>query len=153
MPVQSRSVIKTWFETGDFPTQQQFWDWIDSVLWAGEVQITDIVNLLDALQAKADKAALDAFEQGDRVAFEGDGYYDIPQNYLLEKVIVLYGADGSLKIGTTAGGEDILPELPWTVANVDPITIDKYAKVTRRIYFTGPTAGSVIIFLKRLIKQ
>lgn len=27
---QPIATLKQWFETGDFPTQQQFWDWLDS---------------------------------------------------------------------------------------------------------------------------
>ena len=30
MAEQTREQLKSWFQTGDFPTQQQFWDWMDS---------------------------------------------------------------------------------------------------------------------------
>lgn len=149
----TRDQVKQWFQTGDYPTQEQFWTLLDSVLFSGEVAITDIAGLLAALQAKADKSAFDSFEQGERLAFNSDGYYDIPQGYLLEKVIVLYATPGTLKIGTTAGGTEVLPVSNWTANDFDPITLDKYAKTTRRIFFGGLPSGTSIIFLKRLIKQ
>lgn len=35
----SRNTVKTWFETGDRPTQQQFYDWLESVIWYDEAAI------------------------------------------------------------------------------------------------------------------
>jgi hypothetical protein len=37
MAVQTRDTLKTWFESGDFPTQQQFWDFIDSYVHVNDV--------------------------------------------------------------------------------------------------------------------
>lgn len=31
MAIREKNILKTWFETGDKPTQQQFWDLIDSL--------------------------------------------------------------------------------------------------------------------------
>lgn len=36
MAVKSRDILKTYFETGDFPTQEQFWDWLDSFVHVTE---------------------------------------------------------------------------------------------------------------------
>lgn len=153
MAQQTKDTVKPWFETGDYPTQQQFWDFFDSILWKEEAQIADVAGLLVALQAKAEKAALDAFQMGERIAFEADGYYDIPQNYLLEKVIVLPGADALVRIGSGETLEDISPEQPVSAANGCVYTLDLYAKAgARRIHFTGLPANSFVIFLKRLIK-
>ena len=41
MAVQTRSVLKTYFETGDKPTATQFGDLIDSALMANMVQTSD----------------------------------------------------------------------------------------------------------------
>lgn len=32
MAIQTRDQLKQWFETGDYPTQQHFWDWLDSFI-------------------------------------------------------------------------------------------------------------------------
>lgn len=154
MALQTRNTLKQYFQTGDYPTQQQFYDLIETMLLSGEVTINDIAGLTTALQAKADKSATDAFEGGAPQLFDADGYFDIPQGYVLEKVIVCYAQSGTLKIGTTAGGEEIMPATPYTVNDYNPITVDKYAKTaTIRIYFTGLPSGTKIHFLKRFLKQ
>ncbi|RBL88524.1 hypothetical protein [Chitinophaga flava] len=56
MPIQDRNRLKSWFETGDYPTQQQFWDLIDSFLHRLEdtIDIDNVQNLRSHLNAKAD---------------------------------------------------------------------------------------------------
>ncbi len=39
MSQTTRNIIKTYFETGDRPTQQQFIDWLDSILWYDDPKI------------------------------------------------------------------------------------------------------------------
>lgn len=36
MAIRSRDTLKQWFETGDYPSQEQFWDWIDSFVHKNE---------------------------------------------------------------------------------------------------------------------
>ncbi|WP_160711306.1 hypothetical protein [Chitinophaga solisilvae] len=56
MPIQERNKLKSWFETGDYPTQQQFWDLIDSFFHKQEdtITINNVTGLRDLLNAKAD---------------------------------------------------------------------------------------------------
>jgi hypothetical protein len=42
MALQTRDQLKQWFETSDYPTQQQFWDWLDSFVHQSEFNITGI---------------------------------------------------------------------------------------------------------------
>lgn len=42
MAVQTRNQLKQWFETGDYPTQQQFWDWLDSFVHLSEITTSSI---------------------------------------------------------------------------------------------------------------
>ena len=61
MAQQTRDQLKQWFETGDYPTQQQFWDWLDSYRHMTDpIAISDILNLLTTLQSKADKSVVDS---------------------------------------------------------------------------------------------
>ena len=39
MSLTTRDIIKTYFETGDRPTQQQFTDWLDSIKWYDEPKV------------------------------------------------------------------------------------------------------------------
>lgn len=43
MAIESRATIKSWFETGDFPTQEQFWAWIDSFYHKNEDSIDNSI--------------------------------------------------------------------------------------------------------------
>ena len=153
MPAQSRNILKQYFETGDFPTQQQFYDLIDSMLLAGEVSMGDIVDLVATLQGKAEKSAFDAHVQGIRVVFAGNGNYVIPAGYILYMMIVEPSADANISIGNAAGLDDISPALPMSAANGEVISQMFYAKGgNRTIYFNGVPAGTAIIFFQRLVK-
>ncbi|TAN18841.1 MAG: hypothetical protein EPN37_04575, partial [Chitinophagaceae bacterium] len=54
MAVTDRNTIKTWFETGDYPTEQQFWNWLDS-FWhqADQIPTANIIGLDTILTDKA----------------------------------------------------------------------------------------------------
>ncbi|NLR66934.1 hypothetical protein HGH92_21680 [Chitinophaga varians] len=60
MALQNRNRLKSWFETGDYPTQQQFWDLMDSYFHLTEDQlpIDNIAGLRAILNAKADQEAI-----------------------------------------------------------------------------------------------
>jgi len=152
MAQQSKDTVKQWFETGDYPTQQQFYDLFDSILWKNEAGINHIAGLIVALQNKVDRSAFEAFMLGERIAFNGSGYYDIPEGYLLEKIIVLPGVDANVQMGSFEYGDDLLPPIPVSEAHGDVQVLNLYAKVTRRIYFSGLPANSAIIFFKRKVK-
>ncbi|CAL2108169.1 conserved hypothetical protein [Tenacibaculum sp. 190524A02b] len=56
-----RDTVKKWFETGDTPTQFQFWSFIDALRFNDEKVPVNQVNGIDnLLQRKADKAVLEA---------------------------------------------------------------------------------------------
>ncbi|MCW3467649.1 hypothetical protein [Chitinophaga nivalis] len=58
MAIQQKNLLKNWFKTGDYPTQEQFWDWMDSYLHKTEdkVAIDNVQGLRDTLNQKADYA-------------------------------------------------------------------------------------------------
>jgi hypothetical protein len=60
MAIRSRATLKTFFETGDFPTQEQFADLIDSLRHVGDaVPMEEVTGLLTVLnQLNASIAAL-----------------------------------------------------------------------------------------------
>jgi hypothetical protein len=150
---RTKDQVKPWFAFEKYPTEEQFYDFFDSIIWKGEVAIEDINGLIDLLQTKVDQSAFDLFQQGQKVAFDADGYFDIPQGYLLEKAIILPGVDANIKIGNAAGADDISPEMLMSAANGEVVVLNLYARAIRRIYFTGITAGSFIIFFNRKIKS
>lgn len=66
MAIQTRSSIKNWFKTTFKPTQQQFWDWLDS-FWhkQDEIPIASIKDLETTLNTKVDKKDIAAPEVWD----------------------------------------------------------------------------------------
>lgn len=61
MAIRTKSVLKTFFETGDFPTQEQFADLIDSLRHLQEaIAIGDITDLGDTLNSFATTEQLNA---------------------------------------------------------------------------------------------
>src|ERR1035437_9190521 len=54
MAKQTINTLRQWFRTGIKPTQQQFWDWLDS-FWHKDDKIP--ITSLDGLQTELDKKA------------------------------------------------------------------------------------------------
>ena len=68
MAIQTRSSIKNWFKTTLKPSQQQFWDWLDS-FWhkQDEIPIASIKDLETTLNNKVDKKDIAAPEVWDEL--------------------------------------------------------------------------------------
>lgn len=82
MAIESRATIKSWFETGDFPTQEQFWAWIDSFYHKNEDSI--------------DNSWPGSFDNGD-LNMDADGLYyvDIELPWIsLTPELILYDGNG-----------------------------------------------------------
>ncbi len=62
MPIQDRNKLKSWFVTGAYPVQNQFWDWLDSYIHKSEDQISidNVASLRDILNQKADQETYSA---------------------------------------------------------------------------------------------
>lgn len=55
-----KNTLKSWFETNDVPTQEQFWALIDSFFHKNEtIPITSITDIANILNGKAEKQAFD----------------------------------------------------------------------------------------------
>lgn len=60
MAIRERNKLKGWFQTGAYPTQDQFWDWMDSFLHKSEDTVT--IDNIAGLRALLDnKAEFEAF--------------------------------------------------------------------------------------------
>jgi hypothetical protein len=148
----NRDTSKPWFETGDKPTQAQFQQLLDWLRFVDDpIAMNDIAGLTNALLVKVDHAGYDAFYSGELIAANADYLYTLQQYYLLEKIIVIPGADCTIRIGKTLSGDEIV-----TNTDIDTdgevFVIDVFAIANRNIYISGIPVGSKLIFLKRLIK-
>jgi hypothetical protein len=56
MAIRERNKLKAWFQTGNYPTQDQFWDWLDSFVHISEDKLTidSIAGLRNLVDNKAD---------------------------------------------------------------------------------------------------
>lgn len=107
MAIQSLATIKSWFETGDYPTQQQFadaWDsfWHkqqaingDNVFIGGET-LVDFLNLY----------FYDAVPQVQTFS-SSTGTYEVAAKRTVHRICLLADANQTIKIGTTAGADDV----------------------------------------------
>ncbi|RTL47467.1 MAG: hypothetical protein EKK39_14280 [Sphingobacteriales bacterium] len=149
MAQQSRNQLKQWYITGAYPTQQQFWDWLDS-FWhktADAIQITDVQNLLTTLQNKADISSLNTLQIA-TILPAGTLYYDFPAGYLL-KVIWFFGpTPATIGVGYATGINDIFG--PGQLDAGGDLVFDgiiPFAQ-TKRIYFNGIQPDTNIKIIK-----
>lgn len=143
--------VKPWFKTGDKPTQQQFWTLFDYLRFKDdEIKYGDVSGLSDILLGKASQGALTALIGGAMMVFNADGFYDIPGGYLLEKIIAVPQANISLKIGNTAGGDDIAIEETITTEGIVYV-LNIFSTIQKRIYLSGITASTQIVFFLRKV--
>jgi hypothetical protein len=149
--VANKDIAKQWFETGDKPTQAQFWQIFDWLRWADTaIAMDQITGLNTALNSKVSKADY----EGNCIGFNGDSIYEIPGGYLLESIIPYYGSNGSMKLSVVANGDSEVVEVPevnngWN----NPVVINWFAENNTIMYIAGIPNGSKLVFLTRKIKM
>lgn len=147
MAKQSIETIKQWFETGDYPTQQQFWDWLDSFIHRdSELAVANITNLEEILIGKADVETVTVLA-GSIVLAPGTTTFDVPAGLLVEKILVIAPTPISFKCGTTLGGNELVDTFDVPQAFVFPL--DQYFPALTTIYFSGVSGDTIIKILKR----
>lgn len=137
--------VKAWFQQGDYPTENQFYQFFEKIWFKDEqLAISDVAGLQNVLNSLA--APVEAF-----TANGADIPYNIPVGYLLEKVIIapLTSCTPSAKFaGGTKGDlvaahEDALTDDVWDV-NVPAISAIKSIVVQE-------VPNGKVIFIKRKI--
>lgn len=144
MAVQPIDTLKQWFQTGDYPTQQQFWDWLDSFRHvSADITINDVEDLANQLNGKATTAQLAALNNT-LIIGPGVASYDIPAGTLLTSFWILDDSNPVISVGKAAAGTDIIDNEQLADGE---LAYDK--KVSYRnagtIYFTGITEDTIVI--------
>lgn len=117
MSVQTKTYLKSRFETNDIPTQTDFEDVFDSY-----------VHVNDGKREFVDVGAI-----------------TIPAGTVLEKIFLRTKGAGNIRIGTTNGGSEIMPDTPVVNAEDYIFIIDQWANLTSKtIYVTGVSADMYI---------
>ena len=147
MAVETKNQLKQYFQTGDYPTQQQFYNLIDSLMHVSQqltiAQITGLQNILDNMKNAGSVITLAA----------GTTQWDVPAGTLIEKLWITDNIELSFRAGKTNGGSDIISEDEdgnnITEADGAVFTIDARFKNAGTIYFGGVTANTIIRIYKR----
>lgn len=147
----NKDTAKQWFETGDKPTQTQFWQVFDWLRWNDiAIAIDDISGLSAALASKVSKADY----EGNCIAYNGPAIYTIPASHLLESIVPYYAAPGDMQISLVAmGNTDEANEEGLAAGWNRPIYLNIFAENNTDLYIDGIPPGSKLVFLTRKIKM
>jgi hypothetical protein len=148
MPIESRNILKQYYLTGLYPTQQQFFNWLESFIHKTEdgIAIVDVTGLAAALNAKADASAVELITP--KVLASGVASWLVPAGTLIEKFLFIDTASITVKLGTTLGGNDIFEDFTFN-AGGGIYSIDKYFPTATTIFFTGFTGSTITKIFKR----
>lgn len=143
---QSLGVIKNWFRTALKPTQDQFWDTWDS-FWHKDdsipiASVTGLESALSGLPTPEQLAALAALAPT-VVNVVGSASVVVPLGKLIE-TIVAEGSAGTAKVGTSAGGSEIVES---GIAPGAPMVarVDVYAVGAITVHFTGTFTAKIYL--------
>ncbi len=146
MAKQSINQLRQWFETGDYPTQNQFWDWLDSFFHKDDaVTIDNIGGLTEILQGKAEQSSLQALAPV--LLQTGTTEWVAAAGTIIEAIVFLTVGTKNIKAGTSVDGEEVifLQEIT-TKAIFRP---DYICDAQTTIYFGGVGSNTIIKILKR----
>lgn len=145
MAVTGINIIKSWFVTRAKPLQSQFWAWMDSFWHKDEMipidKIEGLINILNALKYNF------PFEES------SDMYIDVVQNRIIDSIWVQpngFIGLAAFKVGTTPGGEDIVPAMEIPADDAQPIVISRGFTVATRIYLYGLTTSCNITIIYKI---
>jgi len=135
----SLNTIKNWFRTGLKPTQSQFWDTWDSFFHKDDAIPTASITGLDIALANiptSEQLAALAAVSPVVITVAGAATYSITAGKFLEVVVADAAASGSVKVGTSLAGTQIIDD---AVAAGVPTAfrVDYYSKNAGTIHLTG----------------
>ena len=148
MSLQPIDTLKSWFETGDYPTQQQFWDLIDSFIHKDQgITVADVDGLTELLQAKADANQMQSLQTVVLLP-AGATTYTAPAGTLVEAFVLLPGTAIDFAVGSSIGGVDIVETIN-TGGDAAIFRVDRFCNANTTFYFSGIQPTTQIKILKR----
>ncbi|OQP45903.1 hypothetical protein A4H97_32190 [Niastella yeongjuensis] len=153
MAIQNINTLKSWFKRGFKPLQQQFYDWMDSY-WHKDEQlpissVSGLENILNTLPSQGAITALLAVFLPELINASADLVYTLKANSRLQSVIIIPSADVTIKIGTSAGGEDVMLETLIQANETFILDCAVYAMTDKPIYISGVSAPTQLLIYKR----
>lgn len=142
----NKDTSKLWFETGDFPTQEQFAQVFDWLRWKDEAiainEITGLTSILNSLAAPVNE-----------FTSNGPHIYTIPAGHVLEYVVVIPPSNCTVRLeneGTSEPG-DIVPDHSVLASEGDIMVVHKLAITSRQVRLAGMPDNSKLVYVKRKI--
>ena len=151
MAVQSVNTIKSWFETGDKPTQNQFWDWLESFVHKNDlVPMSQVSGLNAALTALATQTSVDALKAIVVTTSASAISVSLPAGVIVNKVRIKSSSAQTLSLGTSVGGSQILAAESLSANQVGLYVVDVDIDSATTIYFSGLSGNnSIKIYLQQ----
>lgn len=142
--ITSIDTLKGWFKTLDKPTQQQFYNWLDSYRHKNDK--ISFEDLSDEVNAILDNVANPPIIPV--VLAPGVSTWDVPAGIMVEKVVIIEPTEINVSIGTSEGGNEYMEE--QTVENgALPFSYDEFFLNGGKLWFTGLTENSIVkIFIR-----
>lgn len=142
--IQPIETLKNWFRTGLKPTQQQFWDLLDSYWHKNDPIPGGSVVGFEALEVRVSN--LEGFQSVVQLSGNTASItYQIPANRLLEKFLIKSTANMEFRVSSSPGLNDIPVGSEITAGQIAIGYTDIYADgATKNIYFEN-LAGTVTI--------
>jgi len=146
MAKQSIEQLKQWFETGDYPTQAQFWDWLDSFIHKDDqLTVDNIQNLTTILSQKAEASALLLITPV--LLPQNTTQWVAPAGTLIEGIVFMTSGSKNIKVGTSPEGEEIIFLQEITAKAI--FRPDFICDTETNIYFSGVGSNTIIKILRR----
>ena len=147
MPVVTKDTLKTYFETGDYPTQQQFTNLIDSLRHVNDpIAFADLAEeVITAINNAADSTG-----NAPIVTEPGATTVTIPHGTLIDLVVVLNSVGVIFSAGWSDGGTDVIDnfQIPDNKSVISTIIYNR-ADEHGTLYLNGVTGGTVVKLYKR----
>lgn len=139
----SISTLKSYFETGDKPTQAQFYAWLDSFRHKDDkIALTDLsTELQNFLNGVGGKSFV--------VLAPGAATYQPAAGELIEIIVFDDDANPTVKIGTENNGSQIASDLVLENGSFIYEQKLRFKTAGNTIYFGGITGNTIITIYKR----
>lgn len=151
MAIQPLNTIKGWFETGDKPTQNQFWDWLDSFRHKSDaIPMADVSGLDVALSGFASQGSVDALKAISLSVLSPttSASQNIPAGTIIGKLRVKSSSAITFNLGTSVGGTQILNGESLGANEVGIYQLDFDCETLTTIHFSALAGNTNIkIFL------
>ena len=145
MAKQAINTLKSWFQTGDKPTQSQFWDWLDSFVHKDDtIEINNVAGLDDALSGFASQESVTAITPILLSGTASSRAVTIPAGTFLDVIRIKSTAAMTFSVGLSTGTKEIVTD--EVVAANSAHFVDRYYdfETATTIYFSG-LAGTYTI--------